>query len=75
MFLYLPFEQVLFAPDIGHYHTFGLQVIHVENGIEKELIRVDDVSTDTTFIHDFAHLLTTEQLHPIHLYDVIEDFI
>ena len=35
MYQYLPIENEAFSPYIGHYRTFGLRVLQVEEGDER----------------------------------------
>ncbi len=75
MFRYLPIERDHFSPYIGDYHSFGLQVLHSHGGTDEELMLLPDISTDFTFVLRLAQILTSKQLDPIHLLDVIEDSI
>lgn len=73
MFRYLPFENESHSPCIGSYCTFGLRVLLSQNGIEKEVMLLPDISTDFSFVLRLAELFTRKQLDPIHLLDVLED--
>lgn len=45
------------------------------NQKRKELIRVSDVSTDKNKVENLIALCNEEHLDPVHIYDVIEDFL
>lgn len=73
MFRYLPFENESHSPCISSYHTFGLRILLSQNGIEKEVMLLPDISTDFSFVLRLADIFTRKQLDPIHLLDVLED--
>ncbi len=73
MFQYLPFENEAYSPYIGKYRTFGLRVLLSQNGLEKEVILLPDISSDFSFVLHLDGLVTRKQLVPIQLLDVIED--
>jgi len=75
MFQYLPIEMELYSPYFDCRRTFGLRVLRVEDGQDEEVMLLPDVSTDFSFVLRLADLFTRKQLDPIHLLDVIEDFI
>lgn len=75
MYQYLPIQNELFSPEIGTYATFGLRVLRTQNGEDKELMILPDVSTDFSFTLRLASLFTEKQLDPLHLLDVLYDFI
>lgn len=75
MFQYLPIENEIVSPYIGRYQAFGLYVLNIQDGIETEVMHLPDISTDFSFVLRLADILTRKQLDPIHLLDVIEDFL
>nr|WP_325229853.1 DUF6514 family protein [uncultured Oscillibacter sp.] len=75
MYQYLPIENEAFSPYIGRYRTFGLRVLQVEEGEEREVMILPDVSTDFAFTLRLAGLCTQKQLSPLHLLDVLEDLL
>ncbi|MEY8387714.1 DUF6514 family protein [Oscillospiraceae bacterium 38-13] len=75
MVQYLPVENKIFSPDTGWHRTFGLRVMRMEAGQDLELMILPDISTDFTFVLRLAGLFTEKQLDPIHLLDVLEDFL
>lgn len=72
MYLYVPLEEHLHSNEIGDYLSFGL-ILKDENG--RELVKISDISTDEAFITEMCQLFNIHQLSPIHLLDVIEDFL
>ena len=60
---------------IGDYVAYGIRVTAKENGGEREVMYVPDVSEDEELVERLAMLCTAEELDPIHLPDVIEDSI
>lgn len=74
MFSYQVIEENLYHVDIGSYFSYGLRVIFLSYGIYKEVQRISDISTDEKKVILFAEICTKNQLSPIHLLDVIEDF-
>lgn len=62
-------------PDIGHYTSYGIKIFRVSHGKLHELKTVSDVSTNEALVKQLATLCTRGQLSPIHLMDVIEDFL
>ncbi len=72
MYLYVPLEEHLHSNEIGDYISFGL-ILKDENG--KELNRISDISNDCFFVAELCRIFNMYQLSPIHLLDVIEDFL
>ena len=71
MVLYVAVEERLHSPDIGEYQSFG--IIAYQHG--KFIMSISDVSTDKAVVTDLAKCYSNAQLAPIHLYDVVEDFL
>ena len=68
---YIPVQETLTNDELGTYVTFGLSICTVE----EEISFVSDITTDYEEIKRLADLCTTKELDPIHLKDVLEDFI
>lgn len=62
-------------PDCGTYHTYGIQAFSCQNEQLQPITGVHDVSTKQEFVERLAKLFTEHQLSPVHLQEVIEDFI
>ena len=75
MFRYVPFEESLFSPSIGGYHSFGIAILQFVKHGWKQIDSISDVSTDYNFVAKLAQRCTRGQLHPVHLIDVIQDSI
>ncbi len=72
MFRYLPFQVTLFTNDSGEYSTFGIKVLDSEN---NEVLSVSDVSPDKDFVCALCSDCNENLLEPVHLADVIEDYL
>ena len=75
MFVYQVVEERFYDADIGKYISFGLIVLYTTYGEYREIMKVSDISTDRERVELLADRCRRYQLHPIHLMDVIEDFI
>ncbi len=69
---YETFTETLAKPGIGEYTAYGIAA-YDEN--RKELIRVSDVSSNKSVVESLTALCNKEHLDPVHVYDVIEDFL
>ena len=67
--IYIPVKETLYSQELGHYCSFGIEVI--EQGSLR--LKVADISTDGDFVAELVQRCSVGQLDPIHLYDVIED--
>ncbi len=75
MFLYIPLKERLFAPELGHYTSCGILVLErTDEGFVYHTF-VSDVYTDCKAVCKLTALCNREQLCPVHLMDVIEDFL
>ena len=72
MFQYRLFNETLNSSENGEYKTTGIMVLD-EN--ENELIKMSDVSTNEDDVKKVVDLCNQEQVEPIHLYDILEDFL
>jgi len=70
-FTYVPVRECLISPKLGHYSSFGMEVL--EKGTLS--FKVSDISTDESLVTVLAQRCTAGQLDPIHLFDVIEDML
>lgn len=75
MLRYLSFESTFDSPDLGSHRAYGLRVLSMQDGQPVELARVPDLSTDSALVERLAELLTMGQLDPLHLPEVVEDFL
>lgn len=64
-------EELMESEELGDYVTFGIAVYSGK----EEVMRVRDVSTDLDAVRDLAERCTSGELAPVHLFDVIEDFL
>ncbi|MBQ7337369.1 MAG: hypothetical protein IJW40_02830 [Clostridia bacterium] len=72
MIRYLPFKERLWQDEVGFYDTYGIRALD-ESGSCVALI--SDVSTDEPTVVALCDKCTRGQLAPLHLYDVVEDFL
>ena len=68
---YVPVPETLLTEDNESYVTYGLSV----RTVEDEIAFVSDVSTDFEEVSRLADLCTEQELDPIHIGEVIEDFL
>lgn len=71
MFRYVPFESKEIPDTTGVHTSYGIRVLDAQS---HEVASVSDVSTNRSWIDTLCGLCTNQQLSPIHLTDVIEDF-
>lgn len=75
MLKYRVFEEKLISDEIEVYVSYGLKCYNVSNENEECVASISDISTDRSFVERLAEKCTEGQLFPIHLLDVVEDFI
>ncbi len=68
---YVPVQEAITDDEGNRQITYGLSV----RTVEDEIIYISDVSTDFEEIAKLADVCTEKGLEPIHLGDVIEDFL
>lgn len=57
-------------PDIGSYTSYGLQV-----PTPQGVVVLHDISPDRGFVEQLLGLFNSQQLEPIHLQEVVENFL
>lgn len=67
---YVPVQETL-TNELGTYVTYGISV----RTVEEEIAFISDISTEWEEMQAFAEQCTRQQLDPLHLPDVIEDFL
>ncbi|WP_077534135.1 DUF6514 family protein [Massiliimalia massiliensis] len=75
MYLYQHRHELQYLEEVGNYGTFCIEVYAKDNGHWKKIKEVSDVSTDIDIVLNLISICNIEQLDPIHLINVIEDFI
>lgn len=70
---YLPVKQTLYTPETGRYQTYGIAAVCFSEFDCEIPAFASDVSCDFAFVSALAELLNREQVHPVHLMDVLED--
>ena len=75
MYKYSVFVEMLKNEDSVAYTAYGIVVCSMEDNERKEVLKISDVSSDKSRVEELVDLCNKEQLEPIHIYDVIEDFL
>lgn len=73
MYYYRCIQEKLRTQEIGDYTSFGIAAFRHSRGRWQPLFSISDVSVDQKRVHELAALCTRYQLHPKHLFDVVED--
>lgn len=73
MYCYKVMEQQAYNEYIGTFTTYGIGVW--ESSRPECLLRVADVTTDRVEAENLAQLCNEAGLEPIHLADVVENFL
>ena len=68
---YLVLSQTLKNEDGDEYIAYGITVMSGE----EEILTISDISTNYEEIRRLAEICTNDGLDPIHINDVIEDFL
>ena len=68
-------EQTLFSCELGRYTAFGIAAQKRVPDSWRQIAFVPDICTNAQQAQRLAQLCTQGQLEPIHLMDVIEDFV
>ena len=71
MYQYILVEEHATDPDIGQFITYGIELRRNGELLEAE----HDVDTDRRLVACIAALCAAEQVEPVHLRDVIRNFI
>ncbi len=77
-YIYEITEGEEFVEQIGKIKSYGIMICNSDKNLAKqknESSRVDNISSDYNKIVDFKKLLEENELYPIHLHDVVEDFL
>ena len=77
-YIYEITESVDFVEDTGSIKTYGIRIYNADKkiaGRKNESCRVDSISPDYPKIAAFKQMLEEFGLYPIHLRDVVEDFL
>ena len=73
MYYYRCIQEQLRTQEIGDYTSFGITAFQRLHGRWQTLFSISDVSVDQKRVYELAALCTRYQLHPEHLFDVVED--
>lgn len=72
MYYYLITRNDLHAEDTGKYQAFGIALCDESSHI---ICQVDDITTDEAAIKRLIELCNRLKLSPLHLSDVVDDFL
>lgn len=70
MWQYEAVEERVTRPDLGEYATWGLRVRTAEGNVI-----LHDVSVERHFVEQLAGLLNDQQLEPVHLEEMVNEFM
>lgn len=69
-YTYIMTESTAFITGSGNVNVYG---IIIEG--EGETANIEDISSDKKLVQSFFELISEEELYPVHLNDVTEDFL
>lgn len=72
---YRTVPETCFHPDCGTYISYGIQAYQCCGGHCQLISAVHDISTKQSFVEQLTILFTKQQLSPLHLLEVITDFL
>jgi hypothetical protein len=72
---YLVFPEICSHPDYGSYCSYGILSYQLQDGNRQLIMTVHDISTKQDFTEQLAKRFTRQQLSPIHLLEVLPDFL
>ena len=75
MLEYCTLEERFETEETGPYRSYGLRLVERLDNSEMEVLTFSDISTRREVVDDMARRFTEQQLHPIHLRDVVEDLL
>ena len=75
MYIYFLKREQLYRRNIGHYIGYGIGVYRRFNGREYLIRYIPDVFTERRFAEKMVRNCNALQLEPIHLEEIIEEFL
>lgn len=69
-YAYILSQSTIISADSGKVDVYGISIVGAEEKAE-----VTDVSNDFNFVLNLFDLIVEGGLYPVHLYDVVEDFL
>ncbi len=75
MFRYVLIKQQLHSVDLGNYESFGIQVIKETGNQQISCGVLSDISLNRSDVEDLVHRCNALDLHPIHLRDVVDNYL
>lgn len=75
MYLYQVIREKQYNVDIGAYFSFGIKIYYIKDRVVQEACTISDISIDEKKIRELAAACNIHQLSPLHIFDVIEDFL
>ena len=77
-YIYEITESEEFVEEIGKIMSYGIKICNSDKELAKqknECCRIDNISPDRDKIIEFKKLVEELELYPIHLPNVVEDFL
>ena len=70
-------ESEIESDEFGKVRTYGIEIRICANNESNpaHLLLISDISTDREKVQRLAELMTELQIHPVHVGNVIEDFL
>ncbi len=75
MIRYEAIEERLYSPDTGWYIGYGIRAYRQTADCPEAVLTVSDISLSREQVTALAERCTKGQLAPIHLKEVIDDFL
>ena len=75
MIYYLPVREKHCIGSTHTYTAYGIKVLSVTQQHTKILVYIPDISLSRQAVVSLAECCTQKHLSPIHIFDVIEDFL
>ena len=65
--------MIMYQTTIGMYSIEGKN--YTSFGIRCDAVSIEDISPDKRAVDSLVALCNSEELEPVHLYDIVEDFL
>lgn len=74
-FYYQVIYDYLYHPDLGWYHSYGIQVVVDNSKNQTSIHTIHDVSVCKSHAEFIARILNEENVDPVHFSDVVENHL
>lgn len=72
---YRVIPDYLYHPDLGWYHSYGIQVTMTDGKGQTSVHTIHDVAIQESHAEYIARILNQENVDPVHFQDVVEDHL